>query len=138
MDGVLNTLPTLAKVKLDRPGHYEIVRGVAHKNWAGISPAELLDDIGLLNERLVAAHCLFLDEGDFERVGNARINVARIPKGNATGGTAAPTSRLRRAGARIALATDNMHADMVEVMRWGLNIGRLRSGFRLRNVDNTD
>ena len=27
VDGVLNTLPTLAKVKLDRPGHYEIVRG---------------------------------------------------------------------------------------------------------------
>ena len=38
----------------------------------GISPAELLDDIGLLNERLVAAHCLFLDDDDFERVGNAR------------------------------------------------------------------
>ena len=94
----------------------------------GLSPAELLDDIGLLNDRLVAAHCLFLDEDDFERVGNARINVAHIPKGNATGGTAAPTSRLRRAGARIALATDNMHADMVEVMRWGLNIGRLQEG----------
>ncbi len=94
----------------------------------GISPAELLDDIGLLNERLVAAHCLFLDEDDFERVGNARVNVAHIPKGNATGGTAAPTSRLRRAGARITLATDNMHADMVEVMRWGLNVGRLQEG----------
>ena len=37
VDGVLNTLPTLAKVKLDRPGHYQIVRGVAYKNWAGIS-----------------------------------------------------------------------------------------------------
>ena len=32
----------------------------------------------------------------------------------------------RRAGARITLATDNMHADMVEVMRWALNIGRLQ------------
>ena len=88
------------------------------KEREGISPAELLDDIGLLNERLVAAHCLFLDEDDFERVGHARINVAHIPKGNATGGTAA----------RITLATDNMHADMVEVMRWGLNIGRLQEG----------
>lgn len=37
VDGVLNTLPTLAKVLLDRPGHYEIVRGVAHTNWAGIA-----------------------------------------------------------------------------------------------------
>ena len=37
VDGVLNTLPTLAKVSKDRPGYYEIVRGVAHKNWAGIA-----------------------------------------------------------------------------------------------------
>ncbi len=94
----------------------------------GMSPAQLLDDIGLLNDRLIAAHCLFLDEEDFSRVGAAGINVAHIPKGNATGGTAAPTSRLRREGARITLATDNMHADMVEVMRWGLNIGRLQEG----------
>ena len=37
VDGVLNTLPTLAKVRSDRPGYYEIVRNVGHKNWAGIS-----------------------------------------------------------------------------------------------------
>ena len=37
VDGVLNTLPTLAKVSKDRPGYYYIVRGVAHQNWAGIS-----------------------------------------------------------------------------------------------------
>ncbi len=94
----------------------------------GMTPAQLLDDIGLLNDRLIAAHCLFLDEDDILRVGAASINVAHIPKGNANGGTAAPTSKLRRAGARITLATDNMHADMVEVMRWGLNIGRLQEG----------
>ena len=94
----------------------------------GMTPAQLLDDIGLLNDRLIAAHCLFLDEDDISRVGAAGINVAHIPKGNATGGAAAPTSKLRRAGARITLATDNMHADMVEVMRWGLNVGRLQEG----------
>jgi polar amino acid transport system substrate-binding protein len=37
VDGVLNTLPTLAKVKKDRPGYYEIVRNVGHENWAGIA-----------------------------------------------------------------------------------------------------
>ena len=37
VDGVLNTLPTLAKVVKDRPGYYTIVRGVAHQNWAGIA-----------------------------------------------------------------------------------------------------
>lgn len=37
VDGVLNTLPTLAKVMQDRPGHYAIVRNVGHENWAGIA-----------------------------------------------------------------------------------------------------
>ncbi len=94
----------------------------------GRTPAELLDEIGLLNNRLIAAHCLFLSESDIELVGRAGINVAHIPKGNAAGGTAAPTSKLRRAGAAITLGSDNMHGDMVEVMRWALSIGRLQEG----------
>jgi len=93
---------------------------------SGCSPAQLLERVGLLNDRLIAAHCLFLDDDDFERCGRAGIHVAHIPKGNATGGTAAPTSALRRAGARIALGSDNMHADLIEVMRWALCVGRLQ------------
>jgi 5-methylthioadenosine/S-adenosylhomocysteine deaminase len=94
----------------------------------GRTPAELLDEVGLLDDRLLGAHCLFLTDDDVARLGRARVNVCHVPKGNATGGTAAPTSRLRRAGARIALGTDNMHADMVETMRWALAIGRLQEG----------
>lgn len=94
----------------------------------GITPSQLLDKSGLLNERLTAAHCLFLDETEIQRVGRAGITVAHIPKGNATGGTMAPTPKLRAAGARIALGTDNMHADMVEVMRWALAVARLQEG----------
>ena len=94
----------------------------------GMTPPELLDSVGLLNDRLIAAHCIHLTPDDIRRVGAARINVAHIPKGNATGGTMAPTGALRRAGANLALATDNMHADMVEVMRWALAVGRLQEG----------
>ena len=95
---------------------------------SGKTPAQLLEDVGLLDERLVAAHCLYLDDTDIARVGRAGITVAHIPKGNATGGTMAPTPRLRAAGARIALGTDNMHADMTEVMRWALAIARIQLG----------
>jgi 5-methylthioadenosine/S-adenosylhomocysteine deaminase len=95
---------------------------------SGRTPAEALDDAGLLNDRLLAAHCLFLGDADMARVGRAGIHVAHIPKGNATGGTMAPTPRLRAAGANIALGTDNMHADMVEVMRWALAIARIQEG----------
>lgn len=94
----------------------------------GIGPAVLLEETGLLNSQLTAAHCLFLDETDIQRVGKAGITVAHIPKGNATGGTMAPTPQLRQAGANVALGTDNMHADMVEVMRWALAVARLQEG----------
>ncbi|MEA3115103.1 MAG: 5-methylthioadenosine/S-adenosylhomocysteine deaminase [Caballeronia sp.] len=95
---------------------------------SGKTPAQLLDSVGLLDSRLVAAHCLFLDPADIARVGRPGITVAHIPKGNATGGTMAPTPALRAAGARIALGTDNMHADMTEVMRWALAIARIQLG----------
>lgn len=94
----------------------------------GRTPAELLDEIGLLDERLVAAHCIHLTEDDIARIGRAHVRVAHIPKGNATGGTIAPTRALTEAGARLCLATDNMHADMVEVMRWALAMGRVQRG----------
>lgn len=93
-----------------------------------MSPPELLDNVGLLTDTLLAAHCIHVSESDIARIGRAGINVAHIAKGNATGGTIAPTSRLRAAGARLTLGTDNMHADMVEVMRWALAVGRIQEG----------
>jgi 5-methylthioadenosine/S-adenosylhomocysteine deaminase len=92
------------------------------------TPAELLDSVGLLNDRLIAAHCIHVTPADIARIGAAGVTVAHIPKGNATGGTMAPTLKLQAAGARIALGTDNMHADMVEVMRWAVAISRLQAG----------
>jgi 5-methylthioadenosine/S-adenosylhomocysteine deaminase len=92
------------------------------------TPTELLEECGLLNDRLIAAHCLFLDDRDIERIGRSGMTVAHVPKGNATGGMMAPTPKLRRAGARLALGTDNMHADMIEVMRWALAIARIQEG----------
>jgi 5-methylthioadenosine/S-adenosylhomocysteine deaminase len=93
---------------------------------SGMTPPQLLEEVGLLNDRLLAAHCIWMDDADIARCGRAGIHVAHIPKGNATGGTAAPTSKLRRAGARLTLGSDNMHADLVEVMRWALAIGRIQ------------
>src|SRR5690606_5152295 len=92
----------------------------------GMTPTELIEDVGLLDHRYTAAHCMYVSDSDLERIGRARINVAHVPRGNAQGGRIAPTSRLRRAGANIALATDNMHGDMVEVMRWALMVGRIQ------------
>lgn len=92
----------------------------------GMTPVELVEDVGLLDDRLIAAHCVVMTESDIARAGQAGITVAHAPKVNMTGGWLPCTSALRRAGARIALATDNMHGDIVEVMRWTLAAGRLQ------------
>src|SRR5262249_10104452 len=93
-----------------------------------MTPTEAVEDAGLLDEHLIAAHCLVMTESDIVRAGRAGITVAHAPKVNLTGGYLPVTSALRRAGASIALATDNMHGDMVEQMRWALAAGRLQEG----------
>jgi 5-methylthioadenosine/S-adenosylhomocysteine deaminase len=94
----------------------------------GCSPCELLDETGLLGPALIAAHGMYMSETDMRRAGAAGMNLAHVPKGNATGGRIAPTRSMQDAGIRLALATDNMHADMIEVMRWALNLGRIQAG----------
>ena len=113
----VTTHPSQSRVELER---------IAVRD--GCSPPRLLEEVGLLDDRLLAAHCIQVDEEDIERIGRAGMAVAHIPKGNATGATIAPIERLAAAGARIALATDNMHADMIETMRWALAMGRIRAG----------
>jgi 5-methylthioadenosine/S-adenosylhomocysteine deaminase len=96
------------------------------KKRDGMTPTELLDDIGMLDEGLIAAHCTVMTDDDIARAGRGGITVAHAAKVNLTGGYLPVTSKLRRAGANIALATDNMHGDMVESMRWALVYGRLQ------------
>ena len=91
-----------------------------------MTPTEAVEDAGMLHDHLIAAHCLVMTESDIAKCGKAGITVAHAPKVNLTGGYLPVTSKLRRAGARVALATDNMHGDMVENMRWALAAGRLQ------------
>jgi 5-methylthioadenosine/S-adenosylhomocysteine deaminase len=90
------------------------------------TPTQLLDSVGLLNDRLIAAHGIYMSDQDIQRAGAVRMNLAHIPKGNATGGQISPTRKMHRTGINLTLATDNMHADMIEVMRWGLCMGRIQ------------
>jgi 5-methylthioadenosine/S-adenosylhomocysteine deaminase len=95
---------------------------------SGATPTELLERVGLLNDRLIAAHCIYLSDSDISRLGASGMTVAHVPKGNATGGAMAPTPRLRAAGANIALGTDNLTQDMTEAMRWALAVARVQHG----------
>ncbi|MEM1075467.1 MAG: amidohydrolase family protein [Pseudomonadota bacterium] len=98
------------------------------RNRDGMSPPELLEEVGLLDDRLIGAHCIHVSDADIERMGRAGAHLAHIAKGNQTHGHIAPTQSLCSLGMNLALSTDNMHADMVELMRWALASGRLQEG----------
>ena len=94
----------------------------------GFGPVELLDECGLLDERLIAAHCIFLEGAEIARAGASGLTVAHAPIGNLRAGNVAPVLDLEAAGARIALCTDTMSGDLFEAMRTAIASARLRGG----------
>ncbi|WP_343592359.1 amidohydrolase family protein [Paracidovorax wautersii] len=94
----------------------------------GRSSTEVLEEMGLLNHRLLGGHCIYLSESDIARMARAGAHAVHIPKCNAASGRLAPTPLLQRAGVNIALATDTQHGDMVELMRWALATARVQEG----------
>ena len=94
----------------------------------GMTPTEILDDLGLLSPDLIAAHCIFLSPSDIARFGAAGGVVAHAPIGNASFGAAAPVKALRDAGATVTLCTDTKSADMFEAMRMAIAAARWRAG----------
>ncbi len=97
----------------------------------GRSPTELLDENGLLNARLTAAHCIAVSDDDIARIARSGAFVAHVPVGNATGGQSAPIEALHAAGAPIALSTDSKSGCMLDAMRMALRVARIRAGGRL-------
>jgi 5-methylthioadenosine/S-adenosylhomocysteine deaminase len=92
------------------------------------TPTELLQRVGLLTDRLLAAHALHLTESDIARLAEHGVTIAHIPKGNATAGSMAPTPKLHAAGVPIAIGTDNLTQDMTEAMRWAIAVARIQLG----------
>lgn len=71
------------------------------------SPVEFLDELGLLNRRLVAAHCIFVSEADISllkarEVGVAHAMVANIKSAKGV----SPALDMFTKGVRVGLATD--------------------------------
>ncbi len=73
----------------------------------GRRPVAHLDALGLLDHRLVADHCVVLDDADIHMLAKNRVKVVHNPESNmklASG--IAPVPRLLEAGITVALGTD--------------------------------
>ena len=115
-------LDTLATIHLSQMwGEVEAVK-VAR----GQLPTEYLADQGFLSDRLVAAHCRCMAPEEEDLLGRAGVNVAFNAAIAARRGLSPRIREMADAGANIAMGTDNMAEDMVEVMRTGLFMERVR------------
>jgi 5-methylthioadenosine/S-adenosylhomocysteine deaminase len=73
----------------------------------GRTPIRHLENLGLVNDRLVAAHCVWVDGGEIDLLAGARTGVVHNPRSNlklASG--IAPVPDMLRAGVLVGLGTD--------------------------------
>ena len=101
----------------------EVAATQAHRNRR---PTEYLADLGFLHERLICAHCRCMDPGEEKLLGQARTTVSFNSAIAARRGLSPRIADLEAHGCTIAMGSDNMAEDMVEVMRTGLFMERVR------------
>lgn len=99
-----------------------------------MTPVEYLDSLGLLNRRLIAAHCIFVNDSDIallkeREVGIAHAMVANIKSAKGV----APAWQMFNQGLRVGLATDGpMSGNTLDI------IGQLGYVAKVHKLDNKD
>jgi 5-methylthioadenosine/S-adenosylhomocysteine deaminase len=99
----------------------------------GTSGIRALAELGLLGERLLAAHCVTVDADEIALLARHDVAVAHCPRSNAQLGCGvAPLQELRAAGVRVCIATDSPAStpsfDMFEELRVATWSARARAG----------
>ena len=92
----------------------------------GVPPSHYLFANDFLGSRLVLAHCRYVNSAEIALLGQAGCGVSNNAAIAARRGAAAPVKELLAAGCGMGMGTDNMSEDMVEVMRAGLFLERVR------------
>jgi atrazine chlorohydrolase/5-methylthioadenosine/S-adenosylhomocysteine deaminase/melamine deaminase len=77
-----------------------------------ISPVRYLQELGVLGPRLLAAHCVHVDDDDIALLARHGVNVVTLPVSNCyLGSGIAPVPRLRDAGVTVAIGTDDANCN---------------------------
>lgn len=95
----------------------------------GVGCVGLLAKVGLLNERLLAAHAIFVSDEEIALLADHRVAIAHNPIANAKdGGLVAPIASLRVQGVTIGLGTDAFHMNLLEAARFSAFLHRTCHG----------
>jgi 5-methylthioadenosine/S-adenosylhomocysteine deaminase len=108
----------------------EIQQGLARN---GARPIERLRALGVVGPRLIAVHCVHLQEPEIELFARENVSVAHCPTSNmklASG--IAPVALLRHAGVRVGVGTDgaasNNRLDVLAEARNAALLAKVTSG----------
>ncbi|OFV68348.1 MAG: metal-dependent hydrolase [Candidatus Syntrophoarchaeum caldarius] len=103
---------------------FKKIAGWGDVTWDGtdLGSVEYLDACGILSERTIAAHAVWVDEADIEIFRARGVSIAHCPRSNAYLGTgSAPVRRMLDAGVTVGLGTDslasNQSIDIFEEIR---------------------
>lgn len=85
--------------------------GAMRNDWKApcCSPVDYIARHGLLTDRLLAVHCVQLDDDDLRKLADAGATVVTCPRSNRwTGAGVPPLERFYAAGVRVAVGTDSL------------------------------
>lgn len=83
-----------------------------------MSPVEYMESVGLLTDRLIAAHCIFVDDQDIALLAEHQVGVGHNIVSNIKAGKGvAPVLAMRAAGVDVGLGTDGpMSGNTLDMM----------------------
>lgn len=111
--------------------HVHVAEALADQNetqrTAGVRVVERLHKAGVLGERTIAAHAVFVNDAEMDLLASSGTTVAHNPQSNMNNAVGvADVERLRSRGAAVGLGTDAMTQDMRQELRAGIWAQRLR------------
>lgn len=89
----------------------------------GISPVKRMEEMGVLSEKTIAAHCVWIDEEDIAILGKYKVNVVHNINSNLklASGYKFKNEELKAAGANVVFGTDGAassnNLDILEAMK---------------------
>lgn len=85
-----------------------------------LTPVEYLKETGLAGRKLIAAHCVFVDENDMKIMKETETNIAHCPEIIMKRGVFPPIKAFYERGLRIALGTDWVTMNPWDNMRFAI------------------
>lgn len=73
----------------------------------GMRPVQFLDKLGFLDERIIAAHCVWVDEKEIETLAKHKVGVSHCIESNLKLSSGiAPVPQMIKSGVKVSLGTD--------------------------------